>query len=177
MCSLLSPVTAATFCIEPLPDVFQTTGYVTPHHAGTDPHALGYVIDRDFVYTMQQKCLSAFGWELGYCGSKNEQILFTGYLSLRRDLKHGEIDISHRGDMGAPTTLAQAINRQIGRRLEQEGAQIADGFRMIQLQKMDIRFLSDLPGLLLGTHLCRDESQQGGVVLAKQPLDITRFTV
>jgi hypothetical protein len=165
-------VAPVTFRVQSIANVFQSASDIAPHHAGAYPHALGYFFDLDLVYPMEQKCLPALRRELGYRNSKRSQGLFSRHLTFGGELKHGKIDLGHGGHLRASTALAQAVDRQIGGRLEQEGTKVTHGLRVIQLQQMDIRFLRDLPGLLLRANFCRDESQQRGVVLPKQAFDI-----
>ena len=74
----------------------------------------------------------------------------------------------------AASPLAEPVDRQIGGRLEQERPQVADGLGPIELQQLHVGLLGNLPRLILRADFCRHETQQRGIVLAKEPLDITR---
>ena len=67
---------------------------------------------------------------------------------------------------------AEPIRRKIRRNLEQEASQIADSFRSVELQKLHIRLLRDVPCLLFRTQLGGCESEQRAVMLAKKPRNI-----
>ena len=63
--------------------------------------------------------------------------------------------------------MPQAIDGEVGRGLEQIGAQQAWAGGLLQLQQTDIGLLGDFFRLLLGSQAAREIAHQHPIVLAK----------
>lgn len=158
--------------IQALAHVLQSAGNIAAGHADTNAHTCCDVVHAHLVNPMQQEGLTALGGQACDRGADDCYGLFTGQLPLWSQLKHCKVQVRHRCHVRASTALAQSIDRQIGRGLEQKRPQKADRDGLVELQQMHIGFLRNFPGFLLRADLRANESQQRCVVLTEQPLDI-----
>jgi hypothetical protein len=133
-----------------------------------DLHVVGDLRCGPLLESIQYKGTSIPYGQLAQSALQHEELIFC----LRSLLGRGGIDL-HLGNQAlvqsrARELLPRAIDGDVGRRLEQIGAQVADGPGLPELQQAGIGLLGNILGILDGTDSSPQEGLQRAIVLGKE---------